>query len=250
MITGMLDGVVIARRDLTRSLRQKSQLLGSVARPILWLFILGTGLRSSFSVLPGGVNYTQYIFPGILAMNVLFASITSGTTIIWDREFGFLKEIMVAPVSRASIVFGKTLSGSTIATLQGTIVLVLFPFVGLKFSLVQIILIVAAMFMIAFSITSLGILIAARMSSFEGFGTINNFLVMPMFFLSGALYPVNKVPLWLKPFITINPVTYGVDLLRGVVLRLEANYLTDIGIILLFAFLVLACATYLFRQEK
>ena len=183
-------------------------------------------------------------------MNILFASIMSGTTIIWDREFGFLKEIMVAPMSRTSIVFGKTLSGSIIATIQGIIVLAFFPLVGLHLSFIQIILAILGMFIVAISITSLGIMIASKMTSFEGFGTINNFLVMPLFFLSGAMYPTDKVPAWLKPLIYINPVTYSVNLLRGIVLKTETNYLADIGVIIIFALIVLSITVYIFVKDR
>ena len=249
MITVVLDSITIAKRDIIRSFRQKSQLYGSIVRPVIWLFILGTGLRGSFTA-PEGFTYTQYIFPGLIVMNILFASIMSGTTIIWDREFGFLKEIMVAPMSRISIVFGKTLSGSIIATLQGIIVLVFFPLVGLHLSIMQIILTILGMFIIALSITSLGIMMAARMTSFEGFGTINNFVVMPLFFLSGSLYPIDRVPAWLKPFIYVNPVTYAVNLLRGIDLKIKTSYLTDIGVIIIFALIILSITTYLFVSDR
>jgi len=249
LITAVLDSITIAKRDIIRSFRQKSQLYGSIVRPVIWLFLLGTGLRGSFNA-PEGFTYTQYIFPGMIVMNILFASIMSGTTIIWDREFGFLKEIMVAPMSRTSIVFGKTLSGSVIATIQGIIVLAFFPLVGLHLSFVQIILTILGMFIVALSITSLGIMIASKMTSFEGFGTINNFLVMPLFFLSGAMYPIDRVPAWLKPLIYINPVTYSVNLLRGIVLKTETNYLTDIGVIIIFALIILSITTYIFVKDR
>jgi len=249
LILGILDSITIAKRDVIRSFRQRSQLFGSIVRPIIWLFLLGTGLRGSFNA-PGGFTYTQYIFPGMLVMNILFASIMSGTTIIWDREFGFLKEIMVAPLSRTSIVFGKTLGGSVIATIQGIIVLAFYPLVGLRLSFMQIIITIAAMFIIAISITSLGILIASRMTSFEGFGTINNFLVMPLFFLSGAMYPINNVPAWLKPLIYINPVTYSVNLLRGIDLKLPTKYFLSLSIIIIFAVIILSITTYIFVKDK
>lgn len=246
----LIDSLVIAWRDIIRSTREKSRLFSSIVRPVIWLFLLGSGLRGSFSQMPGGYTYTQYIFPGMLAMNVLFASVQSGTTIIWDREFGFLKEILVSPVSRSSIVFGKTISGAVVATMQGLIVLALFPFVGLRLSFFQIIICAAALFMIALSITSLGILIASRMTSFEGFGSINNFIVMPLFFLSGAMYPVNKAPYWLKPFIMANPLSYSVNLLRGIILGTEGNFFIDIAVIAAFLLTVFSIATYIFYTDR
>jgi ABC-2 type transport system permease protein len=245
----LLDSLVIARRDITRSFRQKSQLYGSVVRPLIWLFLLGNGLRGSFTSLPGNYNYVQYIFPGMLAMNVLFASIMSGTSIIWDREFGFLKEIMVAPVSRFSIVIGKSISGSVVAVLQGLIVLALFPLLGLSLSVVQIVLTIFGMFLMALAICSVGVLIASRMTSFEGFGTINNFLVMPLFFLSGSLYPVTNIPEWLKYLVVVNPVTYSVNILRGIVLGIPADYLLSVGVLLVFTGIILSLAAYLFSLE-
>lgn len=246
---GISDSITIAARDIIRSFRQKSHLLTSVVRPVIWLFLLGNGLRGSFQA-PEGFNYIQYIFPGMLAMNILFASIMSGTSIIWDREFGFLKEVMVAPVSRLSIVFGKTLSGSITAAIEGTIVLILFPLVGLKLSVGQILLTLAAMFLVALAMTSIGILIAAKMTSIEGFGTINNFIIMPMFFLSGAMYPIERVPEWLRPVIMVNPMTYSVDLLRGIVLNIRANILLDIAVISAFGAVILAMATLIFIHER
>ncbi len=249
MITILADIITIARRDVIRSFRQKSQLYGSLVRPLIWLFLLGSGLRGSFSHLPGNVNYIQYIFPGMLAMNVLFASIMSGTSIIWDREFGFLKEIMVAPVSRVSIAIGKTLGGSIFALAEGIIVFIFFPFVGLPLTVFQVVFTVLALFLMALAISSLGVLIASRMTSFEGFGTINNFLVMPLFFLSGAMYPMTRIPEWLKILVMVNPVSYCVNLLRGILLKLPVNYVLSIGVILVFTAIILSLSVYLFSIE-
>jgi ABC-2 type transport system permease protein len=245
----LADSLTIVHRDVIRTFRQKSQLYGSIARPLIWLFLLGNGLRGSFTALPGGFNYVQYIFPGMLAMNVLFASIMAGTSIIWDREFGFLKEILVAPVSRLSIVMGKTVSGSVTALIQGTIVLAFFPLLGLKLSPPQIGLTILAMWLMALAICSLGVLIASRMTSFEGFGTVNNFVVMPLFFLSGAMYPLQNLPHWLKLLVHANPVTYGVNLLRGVILGLPGDHLLSIVVITAFTMLVSAVSVLLFTLE-
>jgi ABC-2 type transport system permease protein len=216
---------------------------------VIWLFLLGNGIRGSLAQLPGGFTYTQYIFPGMLAMNVLFAAIMSGTSIIWDREFGFLKEIMVAPVSRVSIAIGKTLSGSIVSVIQGLIVLAFFPLVGLSLSVLQILLTIAALFLFALPICSIGVAMAARMRSFEGFGTINNFFVMPLFFLSGALYPANNLPAWLSVLVNANPVTYAVNLLRGIVLHLPNNDILSIGVLVGSTVAILSIAVYLFSIE-
>jgi len=246
----LMDILVIARRDLIRAVREKSRFYASVVRPVIWLFLLGTGLRGGFaSQLPPGLDMRQFIFPGMIAMNILFAGVQSGVSIIWDREFGFLKEIMVAPVSRLSIAWGKTLSGSLTALLQGGIVLALFPFLSLRLAADRILIALPAMFVVALTVTSLGILLAARMRSFEGFGTVNNFIVMPMFFLSGAMYPTSGIPGWLKAITALNPLTYGVDLLRGVVLGLQARYALDLAVLLACAALVLGAAAVLFQRE-
>lgn len=243
------DLAIIAKRDLIRTFRHKVQIYGSVVRPVIWLFLLGTGLRGGYTQLPSGVNLQQFIFPGMIAMNILFGGIQSGTSIIWDREFGFLKEIMVAPVSRMAIALGKTLGGSVIAWLQGLIVLSFFPLLGLSLSLAQLLLTLAAMFLVAFAVTAIGILLAVRMTTFEGFGTIDNFLVMPMFFLSGAMYPTDRIPEWLKCLVGLNPLSYGVNLLRGIILQYEANFGLDIAVLTLFTLSVLSGAVYLFNRE-
>ncbi|MCX7841978.1 MAG: ABC transporter permease [Clostridia bacterium] len=249
-MTGVSDSLVIATREVIRGLREKSRLFGSIARPVVWLFLLGTGLRGSFGGV-AGVDYIHYIFPGILVMNILFASIMAGTSIIWDREFGFLKEILVAPVSRISIAVGKTLGGSIMSTIQGLIVLVFYPFIGIRLSIAQLTLTLCCMFLISFCITALGILIAVRMRSFEGFGVMNNFVVMPMFFLSGAMYPINHVPVWIKILTRVNPVYYCVDLVRPVMLGLtpDNSIWANLGFLGVFATIVLGIAVFLFRLE-
>lgn len=223
---------------------------GSIISPFIWLFILGNGLRPSFSAL--GINYLHYIFPGILVMNIQFASMIAGTSIIWDREFGFLKEILVAPVSRISIALGKTLGGSIFSLIQGLIVFLMFPFIGVKINFFNIHLILFYMFFFAYAITSLGILIAVRMRSFEGFGIMNNFVVMPMFFLSGAMYPVDKAPTWIKIIIQFNPVHYGVDLIRSTILNIPSqnNIFLNLGFLGCFTIIISGIAIFLFTRDQ
>jgi len=225
-------------RDLIRHLRDRVRLLGSISRPILWLLVMGTGLRAVFNV--QGITYTHFIFPGIIAMNLIFAAMQSTISIIWDREFGFLKEILVAPISRTSIVLGKTLSGSTIAFIEGVIVLVFVPLIKINIPIRHLVLLLPLMFFVAFVCTTVGIVIAARMTSFEGFGVISNFVIMPMFFLSGAMFPIDNLPHWISFVVRINPLTYGVDLLRRVTLGINVFPLrTDILLLLIFAFIML-----------
>lgn len=208
-----IDAVyMIWRRDLIRHSRDRVRLLSSVVRPVLWLLIMGMGLKGSFNIY--GISYAHFIFPGIIAMNLIFAAMQSTISIIWDREFGFLKEILVAPISRTSIVLGKTLSGSTVAFFEGVFVLAFAPLIKINIAWPSLLALMPLIFFIAFVCTTLGIVVAARMTSFEGFGVISNFIIMPMFFLSGALFPLENLPPWISLIVRINPLTYGVDLLR------------------------------------
>jgi len=245
------DGIaMIWLRDLIRFFRERSQLLGSISRPVLWLLVLGTGLRPTFRA-AGGLSYTQFIFPGIIAMTLIFTSIQSAISIIWDREFGFLKEVLVAPVSRVSVAVGKALSGATLSMIQGAITLLFAPLVGVKLSLAAIAALVPVMFVLSFALTGIGILIAARMTSFEGFGTISNFLVMPMYFLSGAIFPPTGLPAWLTALIRINPLTYGVDALRTALLHKHYFPLSfDLGFLVGFAALITGIAVVMFTRPE
>ena len=240
---------MIWRRDLIRHFRDRVRLLGSVTRPVLWLLIMGTGLRAAFNV--AGVSYTHFIFPGIIAMNLIFAAMQSTISIIWDREFGFLREILVAPIPRSSIVLGKALSGSTVAFIEGLFVLAFAPVIKINIPLVHLLLLLPLMFLIAFVCTSLGIVIAARMTSFEGFGVISNFIIMPMFFLSGAMFPIDNLPHWISFFIRLNPLTYGVDLLRRVTLDIKVfSIYIDFLYLSVFALVMLSIGVFEFNKRN
>jgi ABC-2 type transport system permease protein len=207
-------------RDVLRFVRDRTRVITSLAQPLLFLFVFGGGLAPAMSGLGGGnLSFTEFMFPGILGMTILFTSIFSAVSIVWDREFGFLKEVMVAPVSRTAVALGKVAGGSTVAMFQGLIVLILAPLIGIKLSVVQLLVLVGLMLLLAAVMTSFGILIAARQRTMEGFQMIMQFLLMPMFFLSGALFPLRGVPLWMDVLAKIDPVTYGVDPLRQVALR-------------------------------
>jgi ABC-2 type transport system permease protein len=241
---------IICLRDLIRYFRQRSQLYGSLFRPVLWLLILGMGLRPSFRAVEG-FSYTQYIFPGIIAMSLIFTSIQSAISIVWDREFGFLKEILVAPVPRTSIALGKAFAGSSLAVMQGTIILIMAPLVKVPIFWYNILLLIPAMFLTSFALVGIGIIIASRMTSFEGFGTFMNFLVMPMFFLSGAMFPVTGLPVWLKTIVLVNPLSYGVDLLREIVLGVS-NFpvLLDVGFLSIFGIAAIFFAVLFFKHGE
>ncbi|MBI5190973.1 MAG: ABC transporter permease [Nitrospirae bacterium] len=246
---------VITFREFKKFVRERSRLLGTMARPILWLFVVGGGL--SRMVQPeGGVSYLQFIFPGMIGMTILFASIFSAISIVWDREFGFLKEILVAPISRFSVVFGKAVAGTCISLVQVLIMVVFIPVLGIHITLAQFFLLIFSAGMLAFSLTSFGILVASRMSSYEGFNIIMNFIVMPMFFLSGAMYPVGKLPPVLKELTHFNPLTYGVDALKNVLLSGAAGtsmgpeypLVFDLSIIAAFMAVAVVLANWSFRK--
>ena len=239
-------------RDVKKFWRERSRLYGGIARPILWLLILGSSLKAvvTNTALTGGHDYTQYIFPGVIAMTLIFAALQSAMSIIWDREFGFLKEVLAAPVSRLSIILGKILGGATQATLQGIITLCFAPLVGLWPTPLAILELLVMMFVVSFALTALGVVIASRMSSFEGFGTVSNFVVMPMYFLSGAIYPTSSAPDWMKPLIAVNPLTYGVDAMRTITINAGVfSFAFDVAFLAVFTVIMTAIAIPLFKRE-
>ena len=248
-------------RDVLRFLRDRTRVLTSLAQPLLFLFVFGGGLAPAMSGLGGGnLSFTEFMFPGILGMTVLFTSIFSAVSIVWDREFGFLKEVMVAPVSRAAVALGKVAGGSTVAMFQALIVVVLAPLIHIKLSVVQLLILVGLMLLLAAVMTSFGILIAARQRTMEGFQMIMQFLLMPMFFLSGALFPLRGVPLWMSVLSRIDPVTYGVDPLRQVALResVPAQFLqtlslhpiaTDVVVMVGIGLVFIVPAIWLFSKQ-
>jgi len=208
---------VITLRELIKLRRQKGSLINTIARPILWLFVVGSGLNQ---IVRGGgpISYKQFIFPGIMGMVILFSSIFSSISIVWDREFGFLREILVAPISRLSIVIGKAISGTISSSLQAMVIMVFLPLLGIHVGIMKLLGLLALSALLSFALTSLGILIAAHLETFGVFNVIMNLLVMPLFFLSGAIYPVNLLPSWLRFLSRCNPLTYGIDAFKNVLL--------------------------------
>jgi ABC-2 type transport system permease protein len=206
-------------REWKTFVREKARIVGMIGQPLLYLLIVGKGISASMSIngAPGGIDYLKFMYPGILGMSILFTSIFSAVSIIWDREFGFLKEVLVAPVPRWGVAIGKSLGGATVAMIQSLILIVLAPFVGIELSFVMVLQLLLLAFLISFAITSLGVVIAARMESMQGFQMVMNFLVMPLYFLSGGMFPVEKAPDWMKFLMKLDPLTYGVDALRNVV---------------------------------
>ncbi len=211
---------VIVAREFKKFVREKSRLISTIARPLVWLFLVGGGM-SRLVPASGAVTYIQFIFPGILGMTILFSSIFSSISIIWDKEFGFMKEILVAPISRFSVVVGKAMSGMVISTIQAVIILAFFPALGLKIGILQVVGVVFVCAVLSFAISAFGIVLASVYENYESFSVIMNFIVMPMFFLSGAMYPVKLMPVTLQVFTKVNPLTFGVDALKHLIFPFE-----------------------------
>jgi ABC-2 type transport system permease protein len=205
---------VLWLRQVKRYLRSRARIVGSLGQPLLFLIALGFGLGPVFERAGQG-NYIQFLAPGVIAMTVLFTSVFSGIELIWDRQFGFLKETLVAPVSRLTIMIGRVLGGATVAVAQGLIVVIFCLAAGFHFSALTAPVALIFMALIAVLFTALGTAIASAMTDFQGFQLIMNFLVMPTFFLSGALFPLGDAPWALKALARVDPLSYGVDGLRG-----------------------------------
>lgn len=220
--------------------------------PVLWLVIFGGGLGLSISA-TSGFNYTQFLLPGIIAQTLLFTAMFLGISVIWDRQFGFMKEILVAPIGRISIFTGKMFGVGTAAIIQGIIVIVLGFLIGVPLTLYSISLAIPLMIIITVGLTCIGLIIASIMTSLESFGTIVTFVNMPMFFLSGALFPVTNLPSWIQWVFYINPLTYGIDALRTVMISgwhsiIPVQY--DLLIICLFDVAMVTIGTYFFSKRQ
>ena len=238
-------------REVKVFFREKSRLVASTFTPLLWLFVIGTGFGSSTPITSNSINYQQFIFPGIICMSVVFSSVFFGAYIIWDRKFDFLKSVMVAPVSRSTIFTGKAFGGMTNSLIQAAILLAVGLIIGVQFSPLALIQTIVIILLLAFALTSLGLILGSYMTSLEGFQMIVSFVVFPLFFLSGALFPIDKLPQWLSILTTIDPVTYGVDALRNIILGIGSHSLgLDLIILVLYTCGLGALGTYSFRRMK
>lgn len=247
-----LEGIyTIWLRETKRFFRYKSRIVTSVVTPLLWLIIFGTGLGAAvrFGATAGG--YKAFIYPGIVGQTILFTSIFSGLSVIMDRQYGFLKEILVAPISRPAIVMGKALGISTAAVIQATILLVLSFIVGVSMSPLVFISAMIVSLIMSVGLGGLGLVIAAFTDSMEGFNLIMSFIVLPMFLLSGALFPITGLPSWLQAAVYVNPLTYGVDALRSIILNQSALPLgIDVLAIIIFALIMIFVAALLFSKKE
>jgi ABC-2 type transport system permease protein len=209
---------IVWRRELIRFRSDRLRAITSLVQPVLFLFVLGTGLSQLASRgMPPGVDFSTFIYPGVLAMSVLFTAIFSAASIVWDREFGFLREMLVAPVRRWAIVIGKCLGGATVATFQGIIFLALAGVAHVPYDPVLLLTLVGELLLLSFTLTAFGVMMAARIKQIQAFMALTQLFVLPLFFLSGALYPLNGLPTWLTVLTRIDPLTYIVDPMRHAV---------------------------------
>ena len=236
-------------RQIKRYLRSRSRIIGSLAQPLLFLLALGYGFGSIFQKAGQG-NYLNFLAPGIIGMSIIFTAIFSGIEIIWDRQFGFLKEMMVAPISRLNIMIGRTLGGATVATMQGIIVMAISFLFGFHiYSWGGIIPTILVMFLVALLFTSLGTMIASLLDDMQGFQLIMNFLIMPLFFLSGALFPLQNLPKTLAIIARLDPLSYGIDAFR--ILLINSGHYglgIDIAVLGIITAIFLWLGSYFFKR--
>jgi len=209
---------VVAYREILRFVSDRSRLLSSLFMPLLFLLIFGAGFTKALGPLARNVNYIQFMYPGLIAMTVLTSSLFAGMSVVWDREFGFLKEILVAPIGRTGIVFGKAAGGTMVALAQVLMMLVLAPFLHVPLSPRIVLSLVPIVIVLSIALSGLGILVASFMQSQQGFQVLVQVLIFPLIFLAGVFFPVNNVPDWLAVISKVNPLTYGVDAIRQVFL--------------------------------
>jgi len=243
-------------REVKRYLRDRTRIVSSFIQPLLWLVIFGIGIGASLRAAPVGLTYQQLIFPGIIGQTLLFTSMFMGISVIWDKEFGFMKEILVAPVSRISIFLGKMVGDSTDALIQGVIVIFLGLLLGIGLDPITFLACLPVMLLITFGLVSIGLTIASFMGSLESFGAIQSFINLPLFFLSGALFQIQSLPDWMQAVSKLNPLTYGVDALRTIILggAWQAYQLQpliiDLAAIGFFDIIMIAIGTWAFGKMK
>ena len=253
-------------REVKRAVRDRGQLIGGVIRPLLYVLIMGIGLNPYFRgevygevkfVIP--FTYLQFIFPAVIALNILYTSVQSAVSVIWDREFGFLREVLVSPLPRFSILLGKVLGGATVAMFHGSLVLALAPYADISLTPLAVAKGLGLMFLLAFGLTSAGVILAGRIRSFEGFGVFSNAVILPLYFLSSSVFPLDPslssaqmrvvYPEWLVTLVEINPLTYAVDAFRGAFIGFN-QFDPMIGPVVLVGLAVFFFAWALFEFRK
>lgn len=244
---------VLWLREMKRFIRIKSRIVGALAMPLFFLAFLGLGFnKMAVPGLAGDVNYIQFLVPGIIGMGLLFSSTFAGLSVLWDREFGFLKEIMVAPVSRLSIVLGRVAGGTTTGLFQGIMILTISLLMGFRVkSVPALLLAVLFMLLIAATFLGLGLVFASKMKDMQGFSIVMNFVIFPLFFLSGALYPLENFPGWIRSISFLDPLTYGVDGLRRALLGSSSFPLVlNLLMMALFSSIMLFLGAYFFEKSE
>ncbi len=245
----MMTIYIMWLREVKRFMRSRSRIVGALGQPLLFLIVFGYGLGSVFSAAGQG-NYIEFLAPGIIGMSIIFSSIFNGMQVIWDRQFGFLKETLVAPVSRISIMFGRTLGGATVSALQGCLVLVITLFVGFHpYSWALVVPAILVMLLVALLFSALGIMIASVLTDMQGFQLIMNFLVMPLFFLSGSIFPIQSAPVILQWVARFDPLSYGIDAMRALLINASSfGLLLDFAVLVAFTVLFLGLGSYFFSK--
>jgi ABC-2 type transport system permease protein len=241
----------LTRRDLLRFARDRSQILGTIARPAIWMLLFASGLRHASSEAPfgGRMGYSQFAYAGGIAMTILFGGMFQGVTVVWDREFGMLRAVLVAPVSRAAIAVGKTLAGASVTMVQALAAACFAPLVHVPIDGPGAVRLAGAMALMAVAITALGNTLGSRMKTFEGFGVISNFVVLPLYFLSGGVFPREGLAPWMRVAVDANPVTYGVDLMRASIGQPHFfAWQLDVGVQCGFAAVMVITALVSFRR--
>lgn len=244
---------VLWLRELKRFVRAKSRIVGAMGAPLFFLAFLGLGFRRmAIPGIAGDVNYIQFLVPGIMGMSIIFSSTFAGLSVLWDREFGFLKEIMVAPVSRISVVLGRIAGGATTAMIQGGLILCISLIVGFKIlNVLSLLFAVIFMLLIAVTFLGLGLVFASKMRDMQGFGIVMNFVIFPLFFLSGALYPIDNFPTVIRYISYIDPLTYGVDGLRASLLRVSSfSIVFNLLILGAFSLVMILLGAYFFEKSE
>lgn len=264
------DIYIIWYREILRFWHNKPRIASSLAMPFLWLVMFGSGMRGTFQLFGAqeGFDFVQFLFPGVIGITVLFTSIFSSISLVRDREFGIFKAILVAPVSRVSIALGKILGGATVSTLQAILMLALAPLVKIHLGLGMVLALPPTIFLVSFALASLGMVVASHLRSTEGFQMVMNLFMMPMFFLSGALFPLVNVPRWMEILSKVNPASYGIDLIRQVtfhflavpsaiaetfkitVFGIKLGLVEDLIIVSFFAFLFVLLGVWSFAKAE
>src|ERR1700722_4176923 len=241
----------LTRRDLLRFSRDRSQMLGAVGRPAIWMLLFGSGLHHACTGQDARIGYRQFVYAGAISMTLLFGGMFQGVTIVWDREFGMLRAVLVAPVSRAAIVVGKTVAGASVTLLQSLVAAAFAPLVDVHFGPLQALRLLGAMALMALAVTALGVTVGSRMRTFEGFGVISNFVVLPLYFLSGGVFPTAGLPPWMRLLVMANPVSYGVDLMRAAIgQHHEFGAVPDVGMVAGWALAMCVIAFAAFRRAS